>query len=80
MKGRLDADTSGLLLFSRSGVLTNTLLDPSSRIEREYEAIVANAVNFETLRQRLASGVETSEGAICADLISSEILESNVRC
>ena len=32
--GRLDADTSGLLIFSRNGELSHKLLHPSSKIER----------------------------------------------
>ena len=38
--GRLDADTSGLLLFCSDGKLTQTLLHPSTGVVREYEAVV----------------------------------------
>ena len=38
--GRLDADTTGLLLFSAEGQLTQRLLHPSSNVQREYVAKV----------------------------------------
>ena len=64
--GRLDADTSGLLLFSTNGQLTQTLLHPSNRIEREYEVEVENPIDTEEkatqLIRKLAEGVETSDG------------------
>ena len=37
--GRLDADTSGLLLFSRFGALTQRLLHPKHGLPRSYQAI-----------------------------------------
>lgn len=38
--GRLDADSSGLLLFSSNGELTNRLLKPSFSVDREYNVTV----------------------------------------
>lgn len=70
--GRLDADTTGLLLFSKEGHLTQKLLSPKTGIEREYEAVVINKVNEDVLRDRLAQGVETTEGIIKANLLSVE--------
>jgi 23S rRNA pseudouridine2605 synthase len=69
--GRLDADTTGLLLFSREGTLTHNLLNPLKAVEREYEAIVKGTVNFEKLKFQLSSGVQTTDGTFTAALIES---------
>jgi 23S rRNA pseudouridine2605 synthase len=45
--GRLDADTSGLLLFSKDGMLTQYLLSPSNEVPRVYEAIVVGNIDEE---------------------------------
>jgi 23S rRNA pseudouridine2605 synthase len=72
--GRLDADTSGLLLFSSNGYLTQTLISPNSNIEREYEAVVAGIVDFEELKEILSNGVKTTEGIFPANLIEAKNL------
>ena len=41
--GRLDADTTGLLLFSGDGQLTQRLLHPSGNVQRQYLATVEGA-------------------------------------
>jgi 23S rRNA pseudouridine2605 synthase len=71
--GRLDYDTTGLLLFSSSGALTQTLLHPKHAVEKEYIATVVNpVVDVERLRQTLAAGVTTGEGVHTARLESVE--------
>ena len=59
--GRLDAETTGLLLFSRDGDLTHRLLHPKYVVEREYVAEVEGSVDEDALRGQLAAGVETIE-------------------
>ena len=59
--GRLDADTTGLLLFCRDGELTHRLLHPKYIVEREYLATVENSIDEASLRAKLAEGVVTIE-------------------
>lgn len=55
--GRLDVNTSGLLLFTTSGDLANRLMHPRYGIDREYAVRVFGEVDGEILA-RLKSGVE----------------------
>lgn len=70
--GRLDYDTSGLILFSSDGTLTQTLLHPSNKVQKQYQALVVGTANEEELRATLQKGVETSMGVFPADLVSSQ--------
>jgi pseudouridine synthase len=76
--GRLDMDTSGLLLFSSDGQLTNTLLHPSTEVEREYEAIVAHVVNADRIADVLRQGVMTTLGVFKANLLEVRVLEQKI--
>jgi len=75
--GRLDYDSSGLLLFSSDGKLTQKLLHPSGQVEKEYAAVVAGKVNENDLREKLSQGVETSDGVFPGVLIKSTCITEN---
>ncbi|MDG0969447.1 MAG: pseudouridine synthase [Porticoccaceae bacterium] len=59
--GRLDINTSGLLLFTNHGELANRLMHPSYEIKREYMARIHGEVT-ETMIARLTEGVILEDG------------------
>jgi pseudouridine synthase len=59
--GRLDIDTSGVLLLTNDGELSHRLAHPSFEVDKVYVADVQGEPSAETLA-RLAAGVELEDG------------------
>lgn len=64
--GRLDAETSGLLVLTNDGELAHVLAHPSFGVTKVYIAKVRGRVTPQTIA-RLTKGVELDDGPIAAD-------------
>lgn len=59
--GRLDFNTSGLLIFTTDGELANRLMHPRFEVEREYAVRIMGRLTSEQMAQ-LTTGIELEDG------------------
>jgi len=67
--GRLDKNTTGVLLLTNDGDMTKRLTHPSSNIKKLYHASLDKSFKLEDM-QKLADGIVLEDGAVKADEIS----------
>jgi 23S rRNA pseudouridine2605 synthase len=85
--GRLDIDTTGLILLTNDGELAHRLTHPRFEVEKSYRAVVANAPVRDKAIRALSAGVELDDGRtaparvrrIAADTIELTIHEGRKR-
>jgi 23S rRNA pseudouridine2605 synthase len=68
--GRLDINTTGLLLLTTDGDLANRLMHPSGNVEREYVCRIQGEVD-EAMLERLKQGVTLEDGPAHFDSIET---------
>jgi 23S rRNA pseudouridine2605 synthase len=80
--GRLDVDTTGLILLTNDGELANLLMHPRFRVPKTYRARVAGGPVARTAVRTLALGVELDEGTTApaeVRLIEPNLIELVIR-
>jgi len=70
--GRLDFNTSGLLIFTTSGELANRLMHPRFEVEREYAVRVQGEMTPDQMRQMTKQGIELEDGLVKFEKLSDE--------
>lgn len=62
--GRLDKDTTGLLVFTNDGSLAHSLISPKRNVEKEYLVTHRGTVTDEIIKEFLA-GLVLADGTVC---------------
>ena len=70
--GRLDFNTSGLLIFTTSGDLANRLMHPRFEVEREYAVRVQGVMTPEQMKQMVNKGIELEDGPVKFEKLTDE--------
>ena len=70
--GRLDFNTSGLLIFTTSGELANRLMHPRFEVEREYAVRLQGRMTEAQIDQALKQGVELEDGLMRFEMLEDQ--------
>jgi 23S rRNA pseudouridine2605 synthase len=79
--GRLDADSSGLILLSNDGALAHLLTHPSFEVQKTYRARVGGGSVGELALRRLREGVSLEDGTTAparVRRVGSDVLELTI--
>lgn len=76
--GRLDKDTTGLLLFATDGGLNQLILHPRRHVEKAYIADLKAPMPADA-EAVFAAGVELSDGSVCLPATLERLTETRVR-
>ena len=79
--GRLDADSSGLILLTNDGELANRLTHPSFEVSKTYRVKLAPGKLKESSLQALRGGVQLEDGRTAPALVSrvgSDVLDVTI--
>ncbi len=76
--GRLDKDTTGLLLLTNDGETAHKIISPKSRIEKSYIATLDGNINNENILL-FKNGVTLADGSICKPAVLENIGENTAR-
>ena len=78
--GRLDADTTGVLLCTSDGALAQTLTHPSHGVEKRYRATVSTAPSESSLKRlRAGAARRNSNGTFTIEIVLHEGKNRQVR-
>jgi 16S rRNA pseudouridine516 synthase len=64
--GRLDKDTTGLLILTTDGGLSHLIAHPKRKVSKHYIATLKDGVLDEDAEQRFVAGLELADGTRCA--------------
>ncbi len=67
--GRLDRNTTGVLLFTNDGDLSKKLTHPSHKMKKIYQVSLSKSLTKEHMLE-IADGIELEDGLVAADAIS----------
>jgi 23S rRNA pseudouridine2605 synthase len=79
--GRLDIDTTGLILLTNQGELAHRLTHPSFEVEKTYRALVGGPALEERALRALRDGVELEDGRTAparVRRVSADVLELTI--
>jgi 23S rRNA pseudouridine2605 synthase len=80
--GRLDADSTGLILLTNDGELANLLLHPRHEVPKTYHAHVAGGRVRPATLAALRAGIELDDGPTAparVELVSPDVIELELR-